>query len=155
MKLKVLFFVLLFSAATVFAQSKDDQALKSLVKQLADAQTNYQPEILDKIFSDDYIEISPVGEFDTREKVLGFYKPEDKPPSDKITSTTEVSDFSIRNYRKFAIVIASFKFTIVSDGKTLPPRSMRVTLVCTKKNNSWKIASAQYTGIRQSATPKS
>ncbi len=70
---------------------------------MTDAQINHQPEILDNIFTTDYIEISPVGEFDAREKVLGFYKPKLKPPADKTSATIETTDFSIRNYGKFAI----------------------------------------------------
>lgn len=152
MKLKVFVFILLFSSVSVFAQSKDDEALKSLVKKMTDAQSNYQPEVLDKILTADYIEISPVGEFDSREKVLGFYKPELKPPAEKMSATTEIDEFSIRNYGKFAIVIAKFNYTITSEGKPLPPRSIRVTIVCRKEKNDWKIASAQYTGIRPPKT---
>lgn len=152
MKLKLFIFILLFSSVSAFAQSKDDEALKALVKEFTGAQQNYQPEVLDKILTTDYIEISPVGEFDPREKVLGFYKPELKPPADKMTATTDVSDFSIRNYGKFAIVIAAFNYTIMSEGKQLPPRSIRATIVCRKEKNDWKIASAQYTGIRPPQT---
>ncbi len=148
MKLKVFIFLLLFSGVSVVAQSKDDDALKSLVKQMTDAQGNYDANALNKIFMADYIEISPVGEFDPREKVLGFYKPELKPPADKMSTTLETTDYSIRNYGKFAIVIARLNYTITSDGKQLPPRSMRAMIVCRKEKGAWKIASAQYTGIR-------
>lgn len=152
MKLKIFIFILLFSGVSVFAQSKDDEALKSLVKQMTEAQQNYRAEILDKILTADYIEISPAGEFDPREKVLGFYKPELKPPAEKMSATTGVDEFSIRNYGKFAIVIARFNYTITSDGKQMPPRSIRATIVCRKEKNVWKIASAQYTGIRPPQT---
>jgi uncharacterized protein (TIGR02246 family) len=150
MKLKVfIFLLLLLSSVSVFAQSKDDAALKSLVKQMTDAQSNYDPVALDKIFTADFIEISPVGEFDTREKVLGFYKPELKPPEGKMTVSTEATEFSIRLYDKFAIVITRLNYMITSDGKPLPPRSIRATIVCKKEKGAWKIASAQYTGIRK------
>ena len=123
---------------------------------MTDAQGNYDANGLDKIFTADYIEISPIGEFDPREKVLGFYKPELKPPVDKMSTTLEMTDYSIRNYGKFAIVIARLNYTITSDGKQLPPRSMRVTTVCRKEKGAWKIASAQYTGIRPPmVSPKS
>lgn len=147
MKFLSLVFVIILSVSA-FAQSKNDEALKSLVKQMTDAQINYQPDVLDKIFTADYIEISPVGEFDSREKVLSFYKPELKPPAEKISTKVEATDFSIRNYGKFAIVITQLNFTITSEGKTMPPRSMRATIVCRKEKGAWKIASAQYTGIR-------
>jgi ketosteroid isomerase-like protein len=148
MNLKVFVFLLLLSSVSVFAQTKEDDALKSLVKQMTDAQQNYDAAALDKILTADYIEISPAGEFDPRAKVLGFYKPELKPPADKMTATTEADDFSIRVYDKFAVVIARLNYTITSDGKPLPPRSMRATIVCRKEKTGWKIASAQYTGIR-------
>ncbi len=155
MKLKVLLFILFLSSVSAFAQSKDEAALKSLIKQMTDAQTNFQPDALNKILASDYIEISPLGEFDPRDKVLGFYKPEMKPPADKMSVKTEATDFSIRRYGKFAVVIARLNYNIVSDGKPLPPRSIRTTYVCRKENGAWKIASAQYTGIRppQNAPP--
>jgi ketosteroid isomerase-like protein len=151
MKLKVfIFLLLLLSSVSAFAQSsKDDEALKSLVKQMTDAQIAYDAIALDKILSADYIEISPVGEFDPRAKVLGFYKPELKPPADKMSASVEATDFSIRVYDKFAVVITRLNYTMTSDGKPLPPRSMRATLVCKKEKGAWKIASAQYTGIRK------
>ena len=148
MKSKVFIIILLFSGISVFAQSKDEETLKTLVKQMTDAQMNYQPEKLDKIFTADYIEISPAGEFDPREKVLTFYKPEMKPPADKMSVAVEADEFSIRNYKDFAIVITRLNYKMTSEGKPLPPRSIRATFVLRKEKNSWKIASAQYTGIR-------
>lgn len=148
MKLKVFIFIMLLASVSAFAQTKDDQSLKNLVKQMTDAQTSFQPDVLDKIFTSDYIEISPVGEFDPREKVLGFYKPDLQPPADKMSATVKATDFSIRNYDKFAIVITKLNYTMTSEGKSLPPRSIRATIVCRKEKGAWKIASAQYTGIR-------
>ena len=136
MKLKVFVFLLLLSSVSVFAQSKEDDALKSLVKQFTEAQAAYDAAALDKIFTPDYIEISPVGEFDPREKVLGFYKPELKPPADKMTAVTEATDFSIRVYDKFAVVIARLNYTMTSEGKPLPPRSIRATIVCKKEKGA-------------------
>lgn len=142
------------SAVVVSAQpgSKNDDALKALIKQMTDAQIAYDAAALDKIFTADYIEISPVGEFDPRDKVLGFYKPELKPPA---MPALEISEHSIRSYDKFAIVIAKLTYTMTIDGKATPPRSMRATYVCRQEKGSWKIASSQYTGIRPPQPPKS
>lgn len=148
MKLKFFTLILLLSSVSVFAQTKDDDALESLVRKMTDAQTKFEPQTLDKIFTADYIEISPIGEFDSREKVLGFYKPEMKPPAEKMSVNLVADEFSIRNYGSFAVVITRLNYTMISGGKSLPPRSMRATLVCKKEKNLWKIASAQYTGIR-------
>jgi len=138
-----------------FAQSKDDAALKQLVGQMVGAQMSYDAATLDKLFTADYIEISPVGEFDSREKVLGFYKPELKPDAAKFSTSYEASEWSIRSKEKFAVVIVRLDYTITADGKKMPPRSMRGTLVCVKEKSGWKIASAQYTGIRPPQPQKS
>ncbi|HEV7644759.1 MAG TPA: nuclear transport factor 2 family protein [Pyrinomonadaceae bacterium] len=137
----------------VFAQKKPnvktEAALISVVKQMVDAQSAFDVAALEKITTADYIEISPLGEFDPREKMLGFYKPELKPKNMEIKN--DADEFSIRDYGKFAIVIVRLNFLITMDGKTAPPRSMRATYVCRKEKDAWKIASAHYTGIHPPA----
>ncbi|MEO8042934.1 MAG: nuclear transport factor 2 family protein [Acidobacteriota bacterium] len=149
-----LLFLLTFGIVSAQTVSKDQSALVALVDQMARAQMAYDAAALDRIFTQDYIEISPVGEFDPRDKVLGFYKPELKPP-DRLVSTVEVSDLSVRSYGKFAVVIAKFTYEMKMDGKPMPPRRIRATIVCRQENHSWKIASSQYTGIRPPQPPKS
>ncbi len=135
---------------TSFAQSPgtDDPALKALVSQLIDAQTRYDAPALDRLFASDYIEISPLGEFDPREAVLGFYAPSEKPDPAKMSTSVEAAEHSIRSDGKVAIVIARLNFSITLDGKALPPRSLRATFVMRKEGAAWKFASAQYTSIR-------
>jgi len=155
---KIAFLVLILgiSGLTAHSQttSKDEVAIQSLVKQLITAQLGYDSPALDKIFTADYIEISPLGEFDPRSKVLGFYSPEEKAKAGKFSGDVEPTEYSIRIYGKFAVVIVRLNYTMTSDGKTLPPRSIRGTFVCRKEKDGWKIASAQYTGIRPPAPPK-
>lgn len=155
-KLLALFIVILASAPLVFSQtpSKDEAVLRSLIKQMTDAQAAYDAAVLDRIFASDYIEISPAGEFDPREKVLGFYTPKAKAEAGNANVSLEISDYSVRRYDKFAIVISKFTYTITADGKAMPPRSMRVTTVFRKEKSEWKIASTQYTGIRPPNPPK-
>ncbi len=152
MKIKTIFVSLLvtITAVSAIAQSpnKDEATFKSLIKQMTNAQIAYDAAALDKIFTADYIEISPVGEFDPREKVLGFYTPEAKAAAGKMSAKLDVTDFSIRQDDKFAIVISKFTYMLENEGKPLPPRSRRVMSVFRKEKDGWKIASAQYTGIR-------
>jgi uncharacterized protein (TIGR02246 family) len=152
-KNSVLIIIFVVAAASqTFPQKSDEAVFKSLIKQMTDAQSAYDAAALDRIFSSDYIEISPAGEFDPREKVLGFYKPELKPDAGKTSVAVEATDYSIRNYEKTAIVVTRLNFLITSDGKQAAPRSMRATVVFRKENGSWKIASTQYTGIRPAPT---
>src|SRR5215217_5236707 len=147
------FIIILFVAATLpaFAQKSDDAAFRTIVKQMLDAQTAYDAAVLDKIYTADFIEISPLGEFDTRDKVLGFYKPELRPDPAKVNVVVDASEFSIRNYDKAAIVITKLTFQMTAQGQQIPPRNMRAMLVFRKENGTWKIASTQYTGIRPAA----
>ena len=152
MRITLISILIAIFAINAFAQTnKDDAAIQSVVQKLVTAQTQYDPKTLDAIFTSDYIEISPLGEFDPRDKVLGFYGPDQKPDPTKMTATVEVTDYSIRSYGSFAIAIARFNYSMNSDGKPLPPRSIRATIVLRKDKADWKIASAHYTGIRPTA----
>ena len=156
LRLSILLAIWLVTASIAVAQSstKNDQTLKALVDQMITAQTEYDAKTLDNILTADYIEISPVGEFDPREKVLSFYTAEAKAAAAGVTATVEATERSIRSYGKFAVVIARLNYKMTSAGKELPPRSIRATYVMRKEKDEWKIASAQYTGIRPPQPPK-
>ncbi len=156
MRIKLLAIAAIVLLATLqsFAQTKDEAELTRLVNKMVAAQVDYDAAELDRIFTADYIEISPVGEFDRRDKVLGFYKPELKPDATKVSTKATASEWSIRMRDKSAVVIVRLDYTITADGKTLPPRGIRVMVVCAKEKGGWKIASAQYTGIRPPQPPK-
>lgn len=152
MKSRILFLLLalLTTIGAVSAQSpaRDAETFEALIKQMTDAQIAFDPATLDKILAPDYIEISPTGDPDSREKVLSFYGPENKPEPGKSSINLEITEHSIRSYGIFAVVIARFNYRIEAEGKSLPPRSLRVTVVFRKEKNAWKLTSTQYTGIR-------
>ena len=139
------------SAQNQVNQSKDETALISLVKQMSEAHSKFDPAALEKIYASDFIEISPVGEVDPREKTIGFYKPETNPDPAKAKPTITSDEFSIRKYDNFAVVITRITFAQTgNEPAARPPFSLRVTQVCRKEKGAWKISSAQYTGIRPS-----
>ncbi|HQZ81821.1 MAG TPA: nuclear transport factor 2 family protein [Pyrinomonadaceae bacterium] len=152
--MKLRFFLLsailltLSTAAFAQAESKNDTELKALVQRMVGAQMAFDEKSLDAIFTADYIEVSPLGEVDPREKVLGFYKKELAPPGGKMEGIADLSEYSIRGDGKTAIVIVKETFLPTPDAKVSSSRSLRVMLVCRRENGIWKIASAQYTGIR-------
>ena len=152
-----LLFLLIMSAALPAAaqnNAKDEAALKSLVDQLTTAQAEYDPVALDRIFTPDYIEISPAGEFDPRDKVLTFYTPEWKAKSGGMTINIEETYPSIRIYGPTAVVITEMSYTMSKDGQSRPGPRIMATIVARKDKGTWKIASAQYTGIRPPNAPK-
>lgn len=141
-------------ALTSFADGQTtDVKLKSLVRQMLDAQIGYDIATLSKIYASDYVEISPVGEYDPREKAIGFYNPEAAPNRDKIKRVLETDEFAIRDYGKFAVVIARVTASRSVEGQqSRPPVSFRATFVCRKVKGDWKIVSVQYTGMRPPMT---
>ncbi|KXK02239.1 MAG: hypothetical protein UZ17_ACD001001611 [Acidobacteria bacterium OLB17] len=151
MKLRaaILPFIILTISIAAFGQAegRHDRELKALIQRMADAQIAFDVKTLDAVLAPDYIEISPLGEVDPREKVLGFYKPEMRPPGG-MSGKAEFSEISIRDYGKAAILIVRATFTATVNGKAMPPRSLRAVFVCRHLKDGWKIVSGQYTGIR-------
>ena len=144
-------FLLLVLSSITFAQTvaNTDSDLKLLVQKMVDAQRNYDVAALDRIYTADFVEISPLGEFDSRAKVLSFYTPDEKKKLGGAKVAVESVEHSIRTYDKFAVVIVRLNYNIELKGTPLPPRNLRLTLVCRNENGEWKIASAHYSGIRE------
>ena len=132
---------------------KVEDEILGLVRQLAEAQKNYDAAKLDESLAPDYVEISPAGEVDPRAKVLGFYAPARKSAQQGEMISYGLDEITSRIYGDTAIVVACLPFTIKTpDGQTVS-RALRCTFVCRKMRGKWRIASAQYTGIRPPQTP--
>jgi len=143
--------LLLTSTFVAHAQNKDETAIRTAIDAMTTAQSAYDAAALDRLFTADYIEISPVGEFDPRAKVLTFYTPAEKEKAAGVNVDVAEDFRSIRIYDDTAVAIVELTFTMSKDGKTAPPRKMMATTVLRKERGNWKIASVQYTGIRPAA----
>lgn len=65
------------AALPVVALAADDDAtLRAVAQSVLDAQIRFDVPALEKVLASDYVEVSPVGDVDTRADVLGFYAPE-------------------------------------------------------------------------------
>ncbi|MEQ1765717.1 MAG: nuclear transport factor 2 family protein [Pyrinomonadaceae bacterium] len=141
--------LLLTSTFVAHAQSKDETAIRIAIDTMTTAQSAYDAAALDRLFTSDFIEISPIGEFDPRAKVLSFYTPTEKEKSGGFDIAVAEEFRSTRVYGDTAVAIVELTFAMSKDGKTMPARKMMATVVLRKERGSWKIASSQYTGIRQ------
>lgn len=136
------------------ANADDEQEITSLLRQFAAAQKDYDAGKLDQLLAPDYVEVSPVGEVDSRAKVIGFYAPEKKKERQGELLSYELDEISTRLYGDTAVVIARLPFTVKApDGQSVS-RALRCTFVCRKAQGKWRIVSTQYTGIRPPAPPK-
>jgi uncharacterized protein (TIGR02246 family) len=153
--LMMLVFVPMQAAPPADFKFKVEEEILGLVRQLAEAQKNYDAAKMDEILAPDYVEISPAGEVDPRAKVLGFYAPEKKSARQGEMLSYALDEITSRIYGDTAIVIARLPFTIKTpDGQTMS-RALRCTFVCRRTRGKWRIASAQYTGIRPPTPSKS
>lgn len=146
MKKVILFsFLMMLISFSAFAQNKKDDEVIKLCKKAAEAQETYDTATLEKIYASDYIEISPQGEIDVRERAIGFYKVDDIEKAKAKTPRYILDEFKVRHYGKFAIVISKFSIGSKKDS-TKPPSPVGLVLYALRKEKGeWKIYSAQFT----------
>ncbi len=131
--------------AAEFSQAQSASAaadqLKPLVDRFTAAQVNFDAATLRDLTTPDYVEVSPVGDVDPRDKMLGFYSPEAKAQAP--SATASVSEYSIRVFDKTAVVIAKVTFQMKGpDGKERTSY-MRDTFICRQTDHGWKLFSVQ------------
>lgn len=137
----------LFSALVVAgaatAAPDESGALVALIQRHAQAQNAFDQQALKAMTAKDYVEISPVGEVDSREKMLSFYAPEQKQPSPAL----QVDEQAVRIFGDTAIISAQLTYTLSQEGATRS-FALRGGYVARRVDNQWLLVSAQYTGIR-------
>jgi ketosteroid isomerase-like protein len=118
-----------------------------LIGDLVRAQQNFDAATLGALTTVDYFEVSPVGELDSRDKMLGFYAPDKKTAA----PAAEIREPVVRIFGDTAIVIAKLSYTVQPPGQPARVMEMRATFVARREADRWKLASAHYTGIRPTA----
>jgi len=123
-------------------------SVTELVQRFTKAQAAMDAPTLAALTADNYVEVSPVGEVDPREKMLTFYAKDEK----RVLPAMMVEDSTTRMLGDTAVVIAKITYSHVIEGQ---PRafSLRSTFVAEKIGGTWKLVSAQYTPIRPSKNP--
>lgn len=119
-----------------------------LVDAFAAAQQSFDQRALSALITSDYVEISPVGEVDPREKMLGFYAPHNKRAGPAMT----VSERVVRQYGNMAVVMSKLAYVLPGPDGKARNAEMRASFVARRDGRVWKLVSAQYTPIR-SAKP--
>jgi uncharacterized protein (TIGR02246 family) len=141
--LKCLFLILAAATTTGAFAAPADAELVALVTRHAEAQRSFDLATLKAITAENYVEVSPVGEVDSREKMLSFYAPELKRPAPQL----QVDEPTVRVLGDSAVITTRLTFTMTMDG-TARTFAMRAGYVAQFKDGKWLLVSAQYTGIR-------
>ncbi len=145
MKLLAGVLALSLMSASGFANARADTAaaVTSVTNRFLEAQRSFDLPTIRALTAENYVEISPAGERDEREKMLGFYAPEKKTEAPPLAIETEQT----RLFGDVAIQTVKLTYTMTAGGQTRN-MSLRATLVAHKRAGEWKMVSAHYTGIR-------
>lgn len=126
------------------SSSAHERQLMRLVQGLVEAQRNYDQRTLRQLTAPDYVEISPRGEIDVREKMLSFYAERPDVPAPVISTRFE----SFRTYGSVSVIVATMNMTM-SDGKGGATQHMlRASMIARCAGAACKLVLAQYTPVR-------
>jgi len=130
--------------ATLAGQVREAGQVLQLVEAFTRAQHDFDQARLRALTTDNYVEISPIGEVDPRDKMLGFYDPGKKVDGPAMT----VSDTNVRMVgRDVAIAVTMISYSLPTrDG--VRAVAMRAVFTARRDGRTWKLVSAQYTPIR-------
>jgi len=120
------------------------QALIHLVESFSQAQRTFDVAALASLTTDDYVEVSPLGEVDPREKMLGFYAPEHKVDAPEMV----IEDTRVRVYGDTGVVLAKLSYSMKGIDEQRHTSELRGTFVARKTPDGWKLASSSFTPIR-------
>ena len=144
MKLIRLFAVsLLVVVGSASARDDASTAVATLAGKFLEAQRSFDLPAIRALTAENYVEVSPAGELDDREKMLGFYAPSKKMQAPPMTVENELT----RVYGDVGIQTVKLTYTMMAGGEQRT-MALRATLVAHKRGGEWKMVTAQYTGIR-------
>lgn len=99
-------------------------------------------DVLERLLADDYTEVSPLGELDSRAKVIQSYR--DQARQGRPNLKIAVEEPQVRTYERVALVVVRLTMTFPST----PARSIRTVLVARIQAGNWRLCSVQFTPIR-------
>lgn len=136
----------LASPAVSAFDSADEAALLKAAQSVVDAQIRFDVATLAAVLAPDYLEVSPVGDVDARDEVLGFYSAqarEQMRAAGMEPVSAALSDVRAAIDGDHARVIALNTATLKLNGAG-QQRSLRAVLQFRRIDGAWKLASAVY-----------
>ena len=144
LRLTILASALLCGAVTAQEPGTADRtAVTELVRKFGDAQLQSDPVALRALTSEQFVEISPLGDVDPRDKMIGFYVKDPAQLAARTPPQVTVDERTVRVFGDSAIV--TLKQTLNINGQA---RHLRSSYVAHKEGGQWKMMSAQHTPMR-------
>ncbi len=133
-------------SAPVAAQSveTDAQNLAQRAEAFVQVRNQFDQAAMIAMMAPEYQEVSPVGEVDSRERVIGFYAPDKKKPAPPMTITETVA----RPAGALGVVTMRIAYAVPGKDGQLQSRELRAGFVARRIGEEWRFVSAQFTPIR-------
>lgn len=133
-------------SAPVAAQSVETDAhhLAQRAEAFVRVRNQFDQAAMIAMMAPEYQEVSPVGEVDSRERVIGFYAPDKKKPAPPMTITETVA----RPAGTIGIVTMRIAFTMPGKDGQMQTRALRAGFVARRIKDDWQFVSLQFTPIR-------
>ena len=122
----------------------DDAAMLNVVEAFGRARLAYDPPAIAATITADYVEVSPVGDIDLRDAMLGFYAPDRRRPAPPMTT----DERSVRRQGDSGIVLARVTYRMPGPDGAVRDRSLRVGYMLRRERGGWRIAATQATPMR-------
>lgn len=134
-------FALAFSGSSFAATTHSDTSSdtpEAAARRYFAAEAAFDVKALDAVLAPQFVEISPRGEVDERDRVLGFYAPDHKSAAPPM----ELGNFRTRVHGNAAVVSARVSYSV--NGQSV---ALTVGISAIENHGKWKLLSAQYTRV--------
>lgn len=136
----------LVASAPVAAQSGEieTQKLAQRAEAFVQVRNEFDQAAMIAMMAPEYQEVSPVGEVDSRERVIGFYAPDMKKPAPLMT----ITETAARPAGTIGVVTMRIAYAVPGKDGQLQSRALRAGFVAQRIGKEWRFVSAQFTPIR-------
>ncbi len=136
----------LLVTAPVAAQSVevDAQKLGQRAEAFIQVRNQFDQAAMIAMMAPDYQEVSPVGEVDSRERVIGFYAADKKSAAPPMTITETVA----RPAGTIGVVTMRIAYTMPGKDGQMQTRAIRACFVARRVKGDWQFVTLQFTPIR-------
>ncbi len=136
------------SLVTKVSNGEESVEIKKTIEAFVQATIRFDVESLRKLTHPDFVEISPLGEVDPRDKFLGFY---DVPPEKRKSPVTgfEIQDLQRRSLRKDVVIAHYRQVMMIGSAEAGRKFQIQVTTVLSLESGRWVFCSNTFTPIQR------
>ncbi|PZO74225.1 MAG: DUF4440 domain-containing protein [Sphingomonas taxi] len=136
--------LLISGPAAAQPSETDAQKLGQRAEAFINVRNQFDQAAMIAMMAPEYQEISPVGEVDSRDRVIGFYAADNKKPAPPMTITETVA----RPAGALGVVTMRIAYAVPGKDGQMQTRALRAGFVARRIRGDWQFVSLQFTPIR-------